>query len=550
MCYNGPGGAAAGVPCTVRILDMVPFSMQDYQLRQRDYLLEISRAMTSRLDLESLLELTLKSAVEILRGQVGLIVLRGRDDVLRVRASYGLPTGLARFFQPLWADLPGMRDRSGLRDTLSRWRIPDLQMRLGMVAAAAGLALSQVVALPLVIEEKLIGAIYIFRTRGGAFSAGDQALLAAFADQAAIAVRNAELYQQVSDERRALEAIIDNSAEGVMILDATGQIQVFNRALAHMTGWDAQEALGRPAAEVLVLRDRQDQPIPLPDPAPHRASAAEARTYVEGDVVRRGGPPLTVGVTATPLYDEEGTLARAILNVVDITRFRQAEELKSTFVSVVSHELKTPVALIKGYAETLRREDADWDRDTMRESLDVIGEEADHLTHLIDSLLEASRIQAGGLKLEPTDVHLPRLAEKVVDGFRTQTDIHDFELDFPPDFPPVWGDPNRLREVLSNLVSNAVKYSPDGGTVWVGGRVDGGGVTVYVADQGVGIPPEEQDRIFDRFHRVETGLHRRTEGTGLGLYLVKAIVEAHGGRVWVESAPGQGSIFMFNLPRR
>jgi signal transduction histidine kinase len=107
-----------------------------------------------------------------------------------------------------------------------------------------------------------------------------------------------------------------------------------------------------------------------------------------------------------------------------------------------------------------------------------------------------------------------------------------------------------MREVLSNLVSNAVKYSPDGGAVWVGGRVDGTGVTVYIADQGIGIPAEEQDRIFDRFHRVETGLHRSTEGTGLGLYLVKAIIEAHGGRVWVESAPGRGSIFMFTLPTK
>jgi PAS domain S-box-containing protein len=524
--------------------------MQDYQLRQRDYLLDISRAMTSRLDLASLLELTLKSAVEILRGQAGLIVLRGRDDILRVRASYGLPASLFRFFQPLWADLPGLRELSDLPDSLSRWRIPDLQMRLGIVAAAAGLALSQVVALPLVIEEQLIGAIYIFRMRGGAFSSDDRALLAAFADQAAIAVRNAELYQQASDERQALSAIIDNSAEGVMILNAAGLVKVFNRALTHMTGWDASEALGHPANEVLALHDRQAEPVPLPEPPAERASAAEARAYVEGDVVRRGGPPLTVGVTATPLYDGEGNLARVIYNVVDITRFRQAEELKSTFVSVVSHELKTPVALIKGYAETLRREDADWDRKTMHESLTVIAEEADHLTHLIDSLLEASRIQAGGLKLQPTDINLVRLADKVVDGFRTQTDLHTFELDFPPDFPPVWGDPERLREVLSNLVSNAVKYSPDGGTVWVGGRVDGGGVTVYIADQGIGIPPEEQGRIFDRFHRIETGLHRRTEGTGLGLYLVKSIVEAHGGRVWVESAPGRGSIFMFTLPRK
>jgi PAS domain S-box-containing protein len=521
--------------------------MQDYQLRQRDYLLEISRAMTSRLDLPSLLELTLRSAVELLRGQVGLIVLRGRDGMLRVQASYGLPASMVRFFQPLWADLPGVRE---LHDPLSLWRIPDLQMRLGVVAAAAGLALSQVVALPLVIEASLIGAIYIFRIGGGAFSAADRALLAAFADQAAIAVRNAELYQQASEERRALSAIIDNSAEGVMILDEHGRVQVFNRALAHITGWDPEKAIGRPAFEVLSLRDRQGQPIPLPNSPPRRTSAAEARVYAEGDVVRRGGPPLTVGVTATPLYGEEGNLVRVILNVVDITRFRQAEELKSTFVSVVSHELKTPVALIKGYAETLRREDAHWDQDTMRDSLSVIAEEADRLTHLIDSLLEASRIQAGGLKLEPTDVQLQRLAEKVVEGFRTQTDIHTFELDFPPEFPPVWGDPERLREVLSNLVSNAVKYSPTGGTIWIGGRTDQTGVTVYVADQGIGIPPEEQVRIFDRFHRVESGLHRRTEGTGLGLYLVKAIVEAHGGRVWVESAPGRGSIFMFTLPKR
>jgi PAS domain S-box-containing protein len=528
--------------------------MQDYQRgsaygtdRQRDYLLEISRAMTARLDLPPLLELTLKSAVELLRGQMGLIVLRGRDGVLRVRASYGLPTGLVRFFQPLWADLPGVRESRG---ALSTWSIPDLHMRLGMVATAAGLALSQVVALPLVIEETLIGAIYIFRIRGGAFSARDRALLAAFADQAAIAVRNAELYQQVNDERRSLSAMIDNSAEGVMILDPTGKVQVFNQALAHITGWAAEEALGHPASEILALRDRQGQPLSLPEPAHQRTSASEARSYIEGDVVRRGGPPLTVGVTATPLYDEDGRLGRVILNVVDITRFRQAEELKSTFVSIVSHELKTPVALIKGYAETLRREDADWDRETMQDSLDVIAEEADHLTHLIDSLLEASRIQAGGLKLEPTDVNLARLAEKVVDGFRTQTSSHTFELDFPADFPPSWGDPERLREVLSNLVSNAVKYSPEGGTVWVGGRMDQTGATVYVADQGIGIPAEEQDRIFERFYRVESGLHRSTEGTGLGLYLVKAIVEAHGGRVWVESAPGRGSIFMFTLPGR
>ena len=153
--------------------------MQDFQLRQRETLLELIRAMTSRLDLPSLLELTLQSAVELLRGQVGIIVLRGREGAMRVRAYYGLPESMVRFFQPLWADLPGIEDEPG---PFSRWRIPNVQMRLGMVAAAAGLAVTQVVALPLVFEEQLLGAIYVFRIGGGAFSPADRALLSAFAD--------------------------------------------------------------------------------------------------------------------------------------------------------------------------------------------------------------------------------------------------------------------------------------------------------------------------------------------------------------------------------
>lgn len=518
--------------------------MQDYQLRLREYLLQISRAMTARLDLPSLLELTLKGAAELLRGQMGLIVLRGRDAAMHVQASYGLPAHLVTYFRPLWADLPATWSRPA---GLARWSIPDLQIRLGRVAASAGLALNQVVALPLVTDDELLGAIYVFRLSGGAFSAADQALLAAFADQAAIAVRNARLYQAVSDEQRALAAVVDNSAEGIMILDAAGLVLRFNRALARITGWEADQAIGRPAPEVLVLHDRDGRPVDLPAVG---TGTSGASPYVEGDVLRRGRLLATVGVTATPLFDEDGTLVRVILNVTDITRFRQAEELKTTFISVVSHELKTPVALIKGYAETLRREDATWDPATIQDSLAVIAEEADHLTHLIDNLLEASRIQAGRLKLEPTDVSLPRLAQKIVDGVRLQTTAHTFELDFPDDFPLVWGDPERLQEALSNLIDNAVKYSPSGGTIWIGGRVDQTSVTVYVADQGIGIPAEEQDRIFDRFHRVESDQQKRTKGTGLGLYLVKAIVEAHGGRVWVESVSGRGSIFIFVLPRK
>jgi signal transduction histidine kinase len=239
-----------------------------------------------------------------------------------------------------------------------------------------------------------------------------------------------------------------------------------------------------------------------------------------------------------------------IADVRDVTRFRQADELKSVFISVVSHELKTPVALIKGYADTLRRKDARWDPDTMQESLTVIVEEADRLNQMIDNLLDASRLQAGALPLEMDQVAIDALAERVARLFRTQTEAHEIVVRFPADFPVVMGDMGRLEQVLNNLVSNAIKYSPDGGTIELSGRALPNEVIVTVSDTGVGIPLEEQAHVFERFFRGGWERDQNTPGAGLGLYLAKAIVEAHDGRIWVESHPGEGAAFSFAIPRQ
>lgn len=518
--------------------------MIDYQLRQREYLLEISRAMTSRLDLPSVLRLILESAAEMLRGQAGLIALRQENGSLQVQASYGLPPDILHFFTPLLTDIPARAER----EVLIRWTIPNLQMRLSLVVPAIGLGLSQVVALPLIMEDNLVGVIYIFRSQGGAFSANDRQVLASFADQAAIAVHNARLYQQLAHEKRRLDAIIQNSADGVMILDTQRRIRVFNRALEEMTGWSTKEALGRPCSDVLALKDRQGKNIcearcPLPQPE------SEEHLYVEGDIKRPDGSVVAAGITYSPLHDKEGHLVSVIANVRDITRFREAEEMKSTFVSVISHELKSPVSIIKGYADTLRREDAQWDTDTLQQGLAVIAEESDRLNKLIDNLLDASRLQASAFKLELSYLQMDKLAAKVMEEFRTQSPEHMFTLDFPPDFPAVRGDVERLRQVLTNLLSNAIKYSPRGGLIQAGGWADDDWVYVYVADEGIGIPKSEQEHIFERFYRAESPLTRRTEGAGLGLYLCKEVVEAHGGKIWVQSEPGKGAKFIFKLPR-
>jgi signal transduction histidine kinase len=215
----------------------------------------------------------------------------------------------------------------------------------------------------------------------------------------------------------------------------------------------------------------------------------------------------------------------------------------------VGHELKTPVAIIKGYASTLRRPDANWDAATLADGLAVIEDEADRLNGLISNLLDVSRVQAGGLRLQLQAVDLPALAQRVAQGIAaTVGDEYEFQLRFAPNFPPVHADEERLRMVLSNLIGNAVKYSPNGGIIRVGGWADEEYAVVYVADQGIGIAPEDQARIFDRFFRVDNALSRRTQGAGLGLYLVRAIVQAHGGSIRVESQPHRGARFVFTVP--
>jgi signal transduction histidine kinase len=185
----------------------------------------------------------------------------------------------------------------------------------------------------------------------------------------------------------------------------------------------------------------------------------------------------------------------------------------------------------------------------IREGLAVIEDESDRLTELIENLLAASKLKAERMRLDLGDVQLDELAAQVVERFSKQTDKHQFACAFPPDFPAIRGDETRLRQVMDNLVNNAIKYSPDGGLIEISGSVDEKTVTVSVRDQGVGIPEREQERIFERFYRVDDTLSRRTKGAGLGLYLARTIIEAHGGRIRVRSKPGQGATFMFTLPQ-
>jgi PAS domain S-box-containing protein len=513
--------------------------LPDFRIRQRDYLLEIARALTQELDLDKLLGRILKIAVEMLAGQAGIIALRAERG-WRVAVSHGIPPAFLKVIETFLAQVPDHEDPE-------RFEIPEINRHLNELTYAASMGLLTGVALPLIARQKVVGQLFIFRGYAGVFSSNDYTLLSSFANQAAIAVQNAQLYSQVNQEKVRLNALLDTLADGILILDAQNRVERCNPAFARMVGLPVEQVQGRPHEEIvrwtrppegLTLEQAEIGGWPL---TPH------AHLYVEGDLQQPGKqPPLPVGVTYAPLISGEGSLLNVIATVRDITRYRQAEELKSTFISIISHELKTPVALIKGYVSTLRREDAVWDPQIVQDSLEVIEEEADRLGELIENLLDASRLQAGGMALKRSDVSIPELAQRMSRRMQTQTNRHQITANFPNDFPVILADENRLEQVLINLIGNAIKYAP-GGIIHVSGQARPDSVIVCVSDEGPGIAPEDIPHLFDRFYRAPE-MAKQTKGAGLGLYLARAVIEAHGGRIWVDTAPGRGVHMCFSLP--
>jgi len=515
--------------------------LPDFRSRQRDYLLEIARAITQELELDKLMERILRTAVEMLAGQAGIIALREEGGSWKVAASHGLTPVFLQQIDPILAKVPDYEDPA-------RFELPEINRLLQRLTRSASNNLLRGVALPLIAHQRVVGLTFIFRTYRTVFSNNDRALLQSFADQAAIAVHNAQLYSQIRREKQRLDALLDSAADGILIMMPDHTIERCNPAFARLWGEKLEKIQGRSHDEI-IRWIRREQGITLTEAeAGGWPLTAHATLYVEGDIECPSGIPLAVGITYAPLISPEGNLLNIIATVRDITHFREAEELKSTFISVISHELKTPVALIKGYTGTLRRDDVSWDDEIVQDSLEVIEEEADNLTSLIENLLDASRLQAGGIKLKLADLAFDAFAERLADRFRTQTSKHTIVIDFPRDFPVVMADEDRLGQVLSNLLSNAIKYSPDGGEIRLSGQVRADQMIICVQDDGPGIAPGDIPHIFDRFYRAEEA-GRTTKGAGLGLYLTRAIVEAHGGRIWVEPRPGDGARICFSLPR-
>jgi PAS domain S-box-containing protein len=379
---------------------------------------------------------------------------------------------------------------------------------------------------PLASRDGLHGVLSVYMRTARQWREEEVQALVALAANASVALTNAELYQSVSVEREQSVAILANIADGIVAVERDGHVVLWNRAAEEITGIPAAEAIGRTPVQVL-----------------QRELASETGGTNRLVSISRGEDDIWLSLSETVMRDPTGAVSGRIFAFRDISAEHVVEQMKSDFVSAVSVELRTPLTSIYGFAQTLLREDVGFGEAERRTFLEFIASESERLTEIVDALLDVARIDTGDLtvSLEPTDV--AAVVRDVVSAAAASENGHSFVADLDGENCTARADPEKLRQVLDQLVSNAVKYSPGGGTVTVSAAQRADGIEVAVADEGVGIPPSERDRIFSKFYKPGGGT-----GTGLGLFIARGLVREMGGRMWVESEEGEGSRFAFALP--
>ncbi len=416
-----------------------------------------------------------------------------------------------------------------------------------------------------VLERSTVGVLHVFnKRRGERFNEEDVRLLQHMALQGAAIIARAQLYREVVQEKQELIHTIDSLYAGLLMVGIHGRIVQINPSARAILGIDPLMPLVGLTVEQAVPDERVRALLARALAQPTQEVADEI-TLAHGDT----GPDAPADATerifqiqCAPVRDDFDLPAGVVAIFNDITEIRGVERMKTAFISTVSHELRTPLTSIKGFVSTLLADnDGFYDDATRREFYTIIDTECDRLTRLIKDLLDVSRIEQGrSMQMYWQDVDVIGLTDKVLAAQRAYTKDHMLTRDFPDDFPFVEADPDKLDQVLTNLVNNAIKYSPRGGTVQVSGRVlsdshPQGGVSpqkvaLRVSDEGMGISREHLSKLFDRFYRVDNRDNREIGGTGIGLALVKALTEAHHGTVTVESEPGKGTAFTVILPTR
>lgn len=389
---------------------------------------------------------------------------------------------------------------------------------------------------------------------GAAFTKEQAALLESLRPTLALAFSYA-LHRKIGEQARRkqeqLEAIFTNSSEGMLTVDAGYHILELNPAFTALTGWPYEEALGRSCMEVLQCRDERDVPLCKTERCPlHQAFIRrQPIPYYEVAFHDRQGHKKEIAASFTAVHSREQAL-RGVIIARDMTLLNAANRTRSNFISMVSHELRTPLNTVSGFLSIVQDEHVGQLNERQREFLGYVRSSTDQLITLVNDILFVSKADTGQFELRCAELDLADLIAQVLrDGGPSAAKL-DVKLHGRASrrFPKLWADAGRLHQVLMNLIHNALKFTPPGGSIVISARRAGEMAEISVADTGCGVPFEDQPRVFERFYQSENALLVKHGGFGLGLTIAKLIVEQHGGRIWLESEPEHGSTFRFTIP--
>lgn len=344
------------------------------------------------------------------------------------------------------------------------------------------------------------------------------------------------------------EDVLSRIRDAIVVLDSEGLVTEWMGAAEKMFGYPAAQIMGRNLEQVLQPTDANGNKACI-GACGALAKMRIVKAMPESDVLIRTakGNELWVGFTYAFDRDPNGRITRTIAVARDISKRKSIDMNKSEVISAVSHELRSPLTSVKGFTKTLLDKWDRFDDETRKHFLLTINSDADRVTRLITELLDVSRIEAGRLQLRRHMIQIKEIAQRVADRIQPRAEAHRITISFPEEFPQVFADQDKVEQVLTNLIENAVKYT-ESGLVAVAAAVEDSIVKICVTDQGEGIPPDHRLQVFGKFFRRGERAGNPS-GTGLGLYISKGLVEAHGGRIWVDEAPGGGAMFAFTLPR-
>ena len=477
-------------------------------------LASVIASLNSDLDLHTVLQRISESGRELLAADGAAYVLLDGDDLV-IAAVSGLESELVGERIPLGESAVATVLASGR--TSMALNNDDYPNTSTLVAATSARLPRLAIGLTR-LDGQPSGALYVlFAAQGRALGKAELSVLELLAEAAGAALANARAYDLTRRQREHERAVIEATLDGMAVVDAQGLVRQWNPAAHELTGLSQAHALG----------------YPLPFPAPEPGVVSEYQL----------GSGRWLEVLCAPIANTGET----VVDFRDVSRSKSIEESKDLFLAVTSHELRTPITVVQGYASTLLTHWENITDEERRGSVERIAERTRALAALVEQLLLGSR--AGLAAPAPTHVvfDLGGLLRTAVAGFENVAHEHEFVLDIAPDVPPAIGDPSAIEIVFSQLLENAIKYSPDGGAITVSVRAEGETIIAQVCDRGLGIPAGEHSQVFERFYQVG-GERRRFGGVGLGLYIVQRLVAAHGGAVRAQPRDGGGTCFEVTLP--